>query len=236
MKLLLYCTKAKPYLRKLDNYFLDNHKDNYYWSKGQTTPFNFNGKIVAECDYDVEEIKYKHIKERDQFGILHSEVWYEYKGLNVCNYKCDLTSRSGFKDDDSLFDYLFEYLRNKEGYSQDGYAIHIKNLHIFDEPKELNEFDQVNNCCFEKEVDKDWEGLPIYACVFTNGCRYQSDGHTCDKHFFPIKHIKGMTKVYDTQDYEWKYIMSLSPQEMCRILNREQTIIIRKKVLKEMIE
>ena len=116
-----------------------------------------------------------------------------------------------------------------------GKAIHIKNLNIFNEPRELSELDQVNNCCFEKEVDKDWEGLPIYACVFTNGCKYQSEGHTCDKHYFPLKHIHNMSKVFDNRDCKWKYVIALSSKEISNILKEKQTVIIRKNVLKEVI-
>ena len=55
MKLLLYCTKGKPYLYKDRGieYALSNKKlvDNAF------TRFNsVNGRIVAECDFEAEEI------------------------------------------------------------------------------------------------------------------------------------------------------------------------------------
>lgn len=56
MKLLLYCTKAKPYLRE----YPFSVKERFY----QLTDFNFNtlnGKIVAECDFEVEEIEYQEM-------------------------------------------------------------------------------------------------------------------------------------------------------------------------------
>lgn len=231
MKAVLCVKKEKPYLYGMYSGFESRYGYHLTNDKKVYDQHNvLNGKIVAECDYEIEDIVYKHIHERDRFGILHNEAWYEYKELNVAHHKCNLASRSGFKDSSSLFDYLFDYLDSK-----DGKAINIKNLHIFDEPREMDEgFSQVNNCCFEKEVDKDWEGLPIYACVFTNGCRYQSDGHTCDKHFYPLKRIHNMSKVFDDRDCKRKYIISITPQEACDILNHKQDALIRRNVLKEM--
>ena len=172
MKLLLYCTKAKPMLRKLDNYFLDKHNDNYYWGKGQTVPYNLNSKIVAECDYEVEKIYYSPL---------------------FCNYttwslgKDDLLNKSCL-----TYDELKNYLGTKDVVGNDGYngyAIHIKNLHIFDEPKELN----------------------------------------------ISKAPQNMMKYLDENDNLY-ILISIQPQWLCKILNKEKTIEIRKKVLKEMIK
>ena len=38
----------------------------------------------------------------------------------------------------------------------------------------------------------------------------------------------------DKQYYKYKYILSVTPQEACNILNHKQDILIRKNVLKEM--
>lgn len=154
-KVLLLVKKEKPKLYNTDkglvlsDFELGEHFNNKVL---------LNGRIVAECEVEFEDIVYKHIHERDQFGILHNEAWYEYKGLNVSHYECDLTSRSGFEDSDTLFDYLFEALRNKEGYSQDGKAIQIKNV------TELN-----------KTIDELWafdkQGLPYKTNVIKSGMR-----------------------------------------------------------------
>lgn len=209
MKLLLYCTKAKPILRDyrgkaIYDRFVISPTDRPFTSD-DTQPI-LNGKIVAECDFEVEWC---------------DTSWY-------CN---DFIENKGLEKSCLTKEQLFDYVKGRNEF----YAIHIKNLHILDEPRELSKLDQVNNCCFEKVVDKDWEGLPIFACIFTNCCRYQSDGHTCDKHYFPLTHIHNMSKVYDNIDYERKYIIPLSPQEMCRIANGEQTALVRKKVLKEIL-
>ena len=209
MKLLLYCTKAKPYLVER----LPFNEKKFYQCRKKNDYYSLNGKIVAECDFEVE-----------YFNVLSKTIegYKEFERKDV-NYVLERSCLSYTE----LVDYL--------GENKVGYTIHIKNLHIFDNPRELKDFDQVNNCCFEKEVDKDWEELPIYACVFTNCCRYQSDGHTCDKHFYSLKRIHNMSKVFDNKDCKWKYVISLSPQEMCRVANKEQTALVRRSVLKEMM-
>lgn len=135
IKALLYCTKAKPMLRKFYNYCLDKHNDNYYWKKGQVTPYNLNGKIVAECDYEVEEIVCAKLDYALSYSIdgtgqafYDNSIHYEpfYLGLNISNI--NLSKRSCLTNKE-----MYDYLQG-----EDGKAIHIKNLHIFDEPRELN--------------------------------------------------------------------------------------------------
>lgn len=227
IKLLLYCTKAKPYLVHHTEYcslapneYIDY---GYEFRKGNDLYENeLNGKIVAECDYEVEEIEDR---------VSYFDSWFN-EGHHTKTMRAKELIKKSCLDHIQLTEYLGEGDPNEVL----GYAIHIKNLHIFDEPRELKDFDQVNNCCFEKEVDKDWEGLPIYACVFTNCCRYQSDGHTCDKHFYPLKRIHNMSKAFDNRDCKWKYVISLSPQEMCKVANKEQTALVRRDILKEMLK
>lgn len=123
MKLLLYCTKAKPCLRDyrgkaIYDRFVTSPSDRPFTSD-DTQPI-LNGKIVAECDFEVEDLR---IVEDDPLGAY----WYETKTLceNEVLEKSCLTS-------DELYEYLGDY--------NEGYAIHIKNLHIFDKPKELSEY------------------------------------------------------------------------------------------------
>lgn len=74
MKLVLYCPKTKPYLF---DFILDQYPNRYglYDTKKDCDSEEeaLNGKIVGECDFEVEKIEYKHIHERDKFGILHNE-------------------------------------------------------------------------------------------------------------------------------------------------------------------
>ena len=61
MKLLLYCTKAKPYLYKTEDTTYPAYPIGYHMDKDLKLKLsntnelaNLNGKIVAECDFDVE--------------------------------------------------------------------------------------------------------------------------------------------------------------------------------------
>lgn len=211
MKLLLYCTKAKPYLKKYwfngDNGSGFNYETSYCQDEEKECEEKLNGKIVAKCEFNIDKIEYKHIKERDKFGILHNECWYEYKGVNVCHYNCDLASRSGFKDDSSLFDYLSDYLVDK-----DGKTIHISNLNVFDKAKELNEvykIEDVGGMLFTKPLTKTPRNM---MRVSVNHWNYAT---------------------YNPNDI--RIIIPISSQEACNILNGKQDMLIRKNVLKEML-
>lgn len=120
MKALLYCCKNKPYINKRGDDITD-YPDYVFDCEG------INGKIAAECDYEVEKIKFNHIHERDDLGRLHNEWWWEYRGLNIGNYQCKLAKESCL-DSDAIMDYLG---------NKDGYAINIKNLDIWNTPRSL---------------------------------------------------------------------------------------------------
>ena len=163
MKLLLYCTKAKPYLQ-VNRYVCPNEFDRYILDKKQWySPFGeplekLNGKIVAECDHEVEEIKYRYDTSAYKCNNIN-----DYYYTNTLNFE-QLEERSCLTNKD-----LLNCLGQKVGY-----AIHIKNLHIFDEPRELDN----------------------KPCV----------------------------------------LISIRPEWLCKILNGEKTIVVRKKVLKEMLK
>lgn len=178
MKLLLYCTKAKPYLidlRKLNCGFQTWECD----SKA-----NLNGKIVAECDFEVEEIIAQEYRDCYCTSINHM-------GDSELQKRSCLTLSQ-----------LCDYLGTKEYGSYElvkkvGYAIHIKNLHIFDEPKELNYADlskAPQNMCYGWTLDNEYQ-LPVVCAV-----------------------------------------ISIRPEWLCKILNGEKTIEVRRKVLKEMLK
>jgi len=180
MKLLLYCTKSKPYLIKCDDWYLDNKRQDYYWKKHQVAPFQYNGKIVAECDYEIEEIEHK--------GTGHK--WYYFtKKLNSDM----LTTQSCLNRNQILV-----YLGNKSV----GYAIHIKNLNIYDKPRGLSGY--------SKRIGNDFQVL---------GNAPQNMMKCCEIKYF-------------IKDY---ILISIRPEWLCKILNNEKTIEVRKKVLKEML-
>lgn len=185
-KILLYCTKAKPYLADFEGEYqtYSNGKDlEELFDKG----FNpndimniLNGKIVAECDFEVEEIINYHNSVTYYTQSLNQQELLNKSCLGICK--------------------LDNYLKG-----QNGYAIHIKNLHIFDEPNELSDY---HISYFDKDL-----------------------GMMREHHI--EKAPQNMCKVFNTKN---NYILiSIQPQWLCKILNGEKTIEIRKKVLKEML-
>ena len=176
MKLLLYCAKNKPYLVKKEINYIDSKRKEVKYLIGNKFAYDnwINNKIVAECDYEIEEIFY------DLYGDLDWQHDYlpTTKSMSICN----LENYSCLNRDE-----IENCLEGKNGK-----AIHIKNLHIFDEPK----------------------GLINYKGEL-------------------VKAPQNMMYVFD--DNEKKVLISVKPELLCKILNGECTIIVKKKVLKEMI-
>ena len=200
MKLLLYSEKTKPYL-------LHMPKDNEEFEKGirfsltdgknfeqaglDVNNYKLNGKIVVECDFEVEEI---YIGK--SYGFLRNVEIVYTDSLRQPIY---LSQKSCLKLED-----ICEYLNHK-----DGYAIHIKNLHIFNEPKELSEY-------FTKEKKINTLDGYNWVCESIN------------------RAPQNMMYAYDNAGN--KYILiSIKPEGLCKILNGEKTVEIRKRVLKEMV-
>lgn len=196
MKLLLYCTKGKPYLFK-------SHMEsptNYYTFPNNRFLENdtLNGKIIGECDYEVSEIE------------LH-QAYYNYGPAYFTKRKepfkyfsyTDLLEASCLRDNEIL-----KYLGNNGGY-----AIHIKNLKVFDEPSKLSNYLSYITKNEFPELDKPIEKAPQNMMY----CYLNDDG-----------------EYYD--DENEAILISIRPQWLCKILNGEKTIEIRKKVLKGMLE
>ena len=224
VKALLYCTKAKPYLVER----LPFNEKKFYQCRKKNDYYSLNGKIVAECDYEVEEIFQEFENETDRTGLF----WYRTNNL----IEKELLERSGLTITE-LNEYL-EPLEQKYVYGKgwqikpNGYAIHIKNLHIFDEPKELSDY-------YTRITDKDraneFEGIDV---IFPSIriCKFLSECVSCKR---LEKAPQNMQKIVflnkKTNEYEYAVLISIQPQWLCKILNGEKTIEVRKKVLKEMI-
>lgn len=198
MKLLLYCTKSKPYLRDyrgkaIYNRFVISPSDRPFTSD-DTQPI-LNGKIVAECDFEVEEHNETtndwlcmSLREKIAFGNMCEKA-------NIDELEC------------------YEYANGKPLY-----AIHIKNLHIFDKPKELSEY-ITKQCQFGK----------------CSTCKYGKNNIICSTIDTPItKAPQNMMYVYDNGVK--KILISIQPQWMCLILNRIKDVEARRVVLKEMLK
>ena len=183
MKLLLYCTKAKPYLYKTEKPMIEKKFGDYHTQLNEAVLIeNLNGKIVAECDFEVEKIKYEPL-------IVDSKIYYYYELETMFENK--------FYEKSCLTnEQLKDYLGDKNGY-----AIHIKNLHIFDKPKELGK-----------------------ALIYNFDTQYIIE-----------KAPQNMMKVYNRAG-ECHILISIKPEWLCKILNGEKTIEVRKKVLKEMLK
>ena len=129
IKALLYCTKAKPYLyfaqesRTLMD--IDNSFEGYKTTNKNVDEY-LNGKIVAECDYEVEEIENKLTNNNSHLELFTGSLTEEELFENSCLSRYE----------------MFNYLKNdfsKVGEPK-GRAILVKDLHIFDKPKELSDY------------------------------------------------------------------------------------------------
>lgn len=189
MKLLLYCTKAKPGLMKYETI------DGYYTDTDPVLDKRalLNGKIVAECDYEVEEI----CSEKLDNGVGYEPLFYTETTDNISKESC-------------LTQYEIEnYLGCKAGGEVVGYAIHIKNLNIFDKPRDLEEYEDE----WEYPLEKAPQNMRrCYSTLYSN---IEAD--------MPIR----------TDSY---ILISIKPEWLCKILNGEKTIEVRKKVLREMLK
>ncbi len=187
LKLFLYCTDVTPYL--LCEPYMDKNKpcrllrtdiDKTIYNCVKETAVN--GKVVAECDFEIEEhdettIDWLCMSLREK--IIFSNMC---KKANIDELEC------------------YKYANGKPLY-----AIHLKDLHIFNNPRELSNFNKIIETTYGEEPD-----TPITKAP-------QNMMRCC----------------YEKKPKEWEtgVLISIQPKELCRILNGEQTILINKQVL-----
>lgn len=188
MKLLLYCTKQSHELYATDKgYVITDFKlGDYYKTKEK-----LNGKIIAECDFEVEEITHNVFTSQNNEDM---DYYYLKSEHNLVNESC----LRGCEIDN--------YLKQNNGY-----AIHIKNLHIFDEPRELSEYANLQLNPLIK--------APQNMCYV-----YECDGVL----------LNFLDYTFNEKELTRNILISIQPQWMYKILNGEKTIEVRKKVLSEM--
>ncbi len=190
VKLLLYCTKAKP---NLMDFNLDRKHFNIDYG-GQV----LNGKIVAEAECDlVELIEFKHYCD-DYLGE-------DGKYYQTYNLDQDNLLKMSCSNEDEIDDYLK---------SNDGYAIYLKNVKPFDKLKGLRDYYKPQTSCMN------------------------SFGWLVDSMEMITKAPQNMMYAYD-KDGNLYVLISIKPEWLCKILNGEKTIEVRKSilnVLKEMIK
>lgn len=191
VKLLLYCTKAKPYL--IYDYY-DNSCGKCI-TTDKIESYHLNGKIVAECECEkVEKIV--------------ATKWSVGCGCNYYQFKTkDLLIKSRLN-----WVALTDYLQD-----QNGYALHLSNVKVFDEPKELYEYDiKLTPQKLVNPISKD----SIVISNITYSC---------------TKAPQNMCNVYDKNCNHY-ILISIKPEHLCKILNGEKTIEVRKKILNSLKE
>lgn len=206
VKALLYLTKAKPYLVQSlakPMHTLDaNNPYNFNWKvvkKGFSND-RLNGKIVAECEVETEELTQLGCGEPMLFTTKTLD------SLEVCKRSCLKT--------EELSDYLYNQDKDSKGY-----ALHISNLKIFDKPLELKDT-YTRECVWNK----------------CSRCEYGKDGKiNCCTIDIPLSRApQNMMWVwYKGERY---VLISIQSKWLCKILNGEKTIEIRRKVLNCMKE
>lgn len=195
IKLLLYCTKQKPYLVSYNN----TNEHWYLLRENEKKPFpqlnSYNGKIVAECDFEVEEIK----------SCISPIDKKPYAYMTKTLERWDILEASCL-----TFDKLNDYLKGKNGY-----AIHIKNL-----KERVMELSDV--CKYDTSYDN------MFGWIAEENEKY-----------IPLdKAPQNMCRVWIYENGKWvMYILiSVRPEWLFKILNKEKTAEIRKRVLKGMVE
>ncbi len=233
VKALLYCTKSTPYLVK-DDFPYENEPIYFtHYKEPGSWGLPLNGKIVAECDIETDEIDYYfRCGPSVNIGAGFSPDFEEesYVRRRFGNYKDD---NKLFEESCLSYDQLDEYLKQK-----DGYALHISNLEVFDKPFSICEFN-LKTIDRSKETpqnpkDHSVSNTVMYVKVKNNKSKARF------KVLKPInKAPQNMCSVFkiDSRNYEKEYyiLISIRPEWLCKILNGEKTIEVRKKVLKEMV-
>lgn len=221
MKLLLYCTTAKPnlYMSNVHDWFPDDEAKCYL----ATSPIldgidiKANGKIVAECECEkVELFDIEYHNDDSVLQTIHkirpdfeepNEIWYERDLICSNEDSKTISDCELLKNACLTFDQLGKYAC-KNGYGTFT-ALHLRNLKIFDVPKKLKEYAQ-------------------FSCMKLFGFRV--DG------LFSIKQApQNMCYCFDKNGN--KYILiSIRSEPLCHILNGYKSIEIRRIILNALKE
>ena len=162
-----------------------------------------NGKIVAECDFEVEEIKYMN----------DTSAWRYTNTINYF-YSKKLTNTQLRNQSQVLENEMMEYFKPKEN-GKVGYAIHIENLK--ERVMELSDvyiYDNSYNNMFGWIIEENEKYIPLEKAP-QNMCRVW---------------------IYENGKWVMYILISVRPEWLCKILNGEKTIEVRKRVLRGMVK
>lgn len=203
VKVLLYCTKKTPYLIK-DDFPLENEPIYYtqYKEDPRCCGLPLNGKIVAECEVETEEIDYYfHYEPPVDIGVgvlpEFEEEGYVRRRFEAYEGDEELSTKTCLS-----YEQLDNYLKKKKGY-----ALHISNLKIFDKTKRCQD-----DFLYQRKIEPNFYNVEYFR-----------------------KAPQNMMKVIDAYGDDEYILISVRPEWLCKILNGEKTIEVRKKVLKEML-
>ena len=225
MKALLYCCKNKPYIDNRGNDITD-YPDYVFDCEG------INGSIPCECDYEVEEIE---LNEYEYEDFNNSPYWYTF--FETQTLKKEELYKQSCLTSNELDEYLDFYKETKIY----GYAIHIKNLNVFDKPKELKDYyKRLSSKEYYTKVNelgyrpKEWLNVPVIISEYFAVYRILEPLKNAPQNMMYICEYDHSTSIVDY--YKTNILIPVHPELLCKILNGECTIIIKKKILKEMLK
>ena len=233
VKLLLYCTKAKPYLYKPYEYdcFEQDETSGFYLANKSMLKEDvlLNGKIICECECEkVEPFNcccVPYCKENN----LGYELFVD-NGVYKVEWKENINLRDENKQDN-----------NPENYKDDGVVFERKDRYI----DTMLKNDDLEKAKITPQELLDYIGLGNegYALHLSNvkvlnkPLQFEKDFIYKDykSNELITKAPQNMCNVYDRFGNHY-ILISIRPEHLCKILNGEKTIEVRKKILNSLKE
>lgn len=176
--------------------------------------------VKDDFPYENEPVYFTHYKEPGSWGLplngtIVAQCYIETEEIKLCgdeikNYFGNNEEINIEKDARLYFEQIEQYLCTN---NYKGYALHISNLKIFERPKKLNDYSYRKKYGFDTAIN-------MSKVIYSLATLY----------FAP----QNMMKVYD-HNCNPLVLISINSVELCKILNGDKTIDIRRKVLKEML-
>lgn len=216
VKLLFYCTQAKPYL--LGSYgreSVEEYKDYWSYYTSNTLKCDYekilNGKIVAEAECELVEKLVWDCPDMSEFDAYFYYLDKEYWKL-------------GLQANDKLLEDIFKFQEkaclddmqlDDYGKGKDLFGIHLENIKPFEEPKKLSDYHVKKKCnsCYISGYE-------------ATGCSYGD----CIVPAVINKAAQNMMYCYD-KDGKLYVLISVQSLYMCDIMNGLKTIEVRKQIL-----